>query len=44
MNDENDMGGEMDVMDSALDLLGEAENAQDDIAAKMDLEWVIKRW
>lgn len=38
MNDENDMGGEMDVMDSALDLLGEAENAQDDIAAKMDLE------
>lgn len=38
MDDENDMGGEMDVMDSALDLLGEAENAQDDIAAKMDLE------
>jgi len=38
MNEENDMGGEMDVMDSALDLLGEAENTQDDIATKMDLE------
>ena len=30
--------GEMDVHDSALDMLGEAEHAQDDIEAKMDLE------
>ena len=30
--------GEMDVHDSALDMLGEAENAVDDIEAKMDLE------
>lgn len=37
--DEHEMGGEMDVTgNSALDLLGEAEQAVDDIEAKMDLE------
>lgn len=30
--------GDMDGMDSALDMLGEADQAADDIAAKMDLE------
>ena len=30
--------GDMDGMDSALDMLGEADHAADDIAAKMDLE------
>ena len=36
----HEMGGEMDVTghDSALDMLGEAEQAVDDIEAKMDLE------
>ena len=35
----NEMGGEMDVTgNSALDMLGEAEQAVDDIEAKMDLE------
>ena len=36
---EDDDLGEMDVTGaSALDMLGEAEQAHDDIAAKMDLE------
>ena len=37
--EENDPDlGEMDVADSALDMLGEAEQAVDDIEAKMDME------
>lgn len=36
---QQDFGGEMDVTgNSALDMLGEAEQAVDDIEAKMDLE------
>ena len=39
MDEGEDFGGEMDVTgNSALDMLGEAENAVDDIEAKMDLE------
>lgn len=37
--EQQDFGGEMDVTgNSALDMLGEAEQAVDDIEAKMDLE------
>lgn len=37
MDQDNNLG-DMDGMDSAMDLLGDGDNAQDDIAAKMEVE------
>lgn len=37
MDQDNNLG-DMDGIDSAMDLLGDGENAQDDIAAKMEVE------
>ena len=37
MDKDNNLG-DMDGIDSAMDLLGDGENAQDDIAAKMEVE------
>ena len=38
MDDQEDMGGVDAGGDSALDMLGEAEQAVDDIEAKMEME------
>ena len=39
MDDQEDMGGvDASGVDSALDMLGEAEQAADDIEAKMEME------
>ena len=39
MDDQEDMGGvDAGGVDSALDMLGEAEQAVDDIEAKMEME------
>jgi len=37
MDEVGDIGGEMEI-NSAMDMLGEAEGAVNDIEAKMDLE------